>query len=306
MRFSAYKSTEPVLILNGSPRELELLDLLRRYDILPSDFIYKATGNYHATRTLLTRLTKGGYIGFPELPYQEKLAYIPRNSNYVYELKAKGKALLALKNCWRDRSRGNDHFKHKLLRSKAEFALDHCALRILYPEDILAHPNCPQSTRNERYPWHITASKPSLAPDITRGFEYQGSYAFLHVEVDRGTEPEETENERQSICRKLERYQSYLENRVYYKRYGLTGAPTVLFLTISDLRKEQIKRHAKKYSHPRFAFACVPDLKPDTQLLSTWEALEGTINLMELLNGHAESTRPRREAREDRAGAGDY
>src|ERR1051326_1713066 len=84
MRHSAYKIQKPILTLRGTPKELEILELLWRYDLLPSDFIYHATANYHATRTLLTKLAKGGYIGLPDLPYQEKLAYIPRNSNYVY------------------------------------------------------------------------------------------------------------------------------------------------------------------------------------------------------------------------------
>jgi len=295
MRHSAYKIVEPILTLNGSPRELELLDLLRRYDLLPSDFIYKATGNYHATRTLLTRLTKGGYIGFPNLPHQEKLAYIPRNANYVYELKPKGAALLALKDRWRARTRGNDHFKHKLLRSMVEFSLDHAGLRTLFPEDILAHPNCPRETREDPFPWRITGSRPLLAPDITRGFAHNGGFAFLHVEVDRGTEPEETQNERQSICAKLSRYQTYLTEKVYFKRYGLTGAPTVLFLTINNNRKERIKKHARKYPHARFAFTCVPDFDADTQLLTTWETLEGSVNLMQILgadNGYGPSTSP--------------
>src|SRR5690349_7627063 len=133
MRHSAYKITEPTLSLNGSGRELEILDLLQRYDLLPSDFIYQATGNYEGIRKTLRRLAKGCYVGFPDFATrEEKLAHIPRNRNYVYELKDRGSALLGARRI--KRVRGNDHFKHKLLRSKVEFLLDRDIVQSITPE----------------------------------------------------------------------------------------------------------------------------------------------------------------------------
>src|SRR5207244_2199676 len=121
----------------GLKRELDILKLLARYDLLPSSFIQHELGNYEATKRALRNLTKGHYIGLPDLPRDEKLAYIPRNTFYVYELKPRGRALLAKLGDIYTQG-GNDHYKHRLLRSEIEFLLDSAPFVVRGPDAILA------------------------------------------------------------------------------------------------------------------------------------------------------------------------
>jgi hypothetical protein len=81
-RHSAYKTNgTPAYDTAGSARELDILKLLARYDLLPSSFIYHALGKYQGTRKALTLLAKGHYIGLPDLPRDERGRLLPAQAS---------------------------------------------------------------------------------------------------------------------------------------------------------------------------------------------------------------------------------
>lgn len=296
-RHSAYKTEgKPTYTTVGKPRELEILKLLARYDLLPSAFVYHALDNYQATRAALTALAKGHYIGLPDLPREEKLAYIPRNGFYVFELKPRGRVLLA-KHGDIFTQGGNDHYKHRLLRSQIEYLLDRAPapLSVKGPTDILSHASCPSATKDLPYPFRIPP-KPSLEPDITRGFGYEGNYLFLHIEVDRGTEPVMSLNARQSLKSKVARYTQYFKSRAYQSHFGFVVAPSVLFITTrenTDTMRELLK--GSEYAR-RFLFTTITTKPlPTTDLFAPWQGASGAFDLRETLKGvargHAQESR---------------
>jgi hypothetical protein len=281
-RSSAYKDHgTPTYTTAGTPREIEILKLLARYDLLPSSFIYHALGKRQSIRDYLLALRQGHYIGLPDLPRDEKLAYIPRNSHYVYELKPRGRALLA-KHGRVTIQGGNDHYKHRLLRSEIEYLLDRAPLSVKGPADILSHRACPKATRDAPYPFRIPL-KPSLEPDITRGFGNGENYIFLHIEVDRGTEPLISANTRQSIKSKVERYVEYM-NGYYERHFGFVVPPSVLFITTrqnTDQLLEALKEFSGKKAK-RFYVTTIPEKPlPTTNLFVPWQGIDGTLDLME-------------------------
>lgn len=303
-RHSAYKAIgKPTYSTAGNAREMEILKLLSRYDVLPSDFIYHGLDNYQATRATLTKLDAGHYIGFPDLEPEEKLAYIPRNDFYVYELKPRGKALLARDGIFA-KVGGNDHFLHKLLRSEVEYLLDRAPVVVKGPDDILTHPQCPRATREMAYPFRVPP-KPALEPDITRGFAAGDSALFVHVEIDRGTEPKRSFQARQSLSGKITRYRQYFEGEHYKKHFGFPYAPSVLIATTrnTDDLPALIEEFAGDWKR-RFFFTSVA-LKPlpTDNLFVPWQSADGTLDLLELLNVRHEKSGARERTGERNTGA---
>ncbi|MDR6305232.1 hypothetical protein GGQ85_002952 [Nitrobacter vulgaris] len=282
-RHSNYRTTgKPEYTTAGNEREISILKLLARYDLLPSRYVYHALGKYHGTRKALTLLSKGHYIGFPDLPREEKLAYIPRNGFGVFELKPRGRMLLA-KHGDVYAHGGNDHFKHRLLRSEIEYLLDRAPFQVKGPEHILADNRCPESTRDASYPFRI--EHPKLEPDITRGFSDGSRTIFAHIEVDRGTEPVVSQNARQSLKSKVERYAEYFRTGAYKSRFGFEVAPSVAFMTTRPDTASLIDLFPEKGKTRFYALSINPKLLPTDNLIVPWQGKDGTLNLMELLGG---------------------
>lgn len=310
-RHSAYRAYgRPTYSTAGKQRELNVLKLLARYDLLPSSFIQHQLGNYEATKQTLRNLVKGHYIGLPDIEEtgdketdrRAKLAYIPRNAFYVYELKPRGKALLVLQGTF-PKAGGNDHFKHRLLRSKLEYLLDRVPepLVVRTDDDILRHNQCPPATRKLPYPFRIPPA-PALEPDITRGFGDGENFVFLHIEVDRGTEPKRSLKARQSLSGKIERYVQYFTQKAHETHFGLRYAPSVLIMTTrnTDGLADLLRECAGAWAH-RFFFIDIPlNILPTTNLFVPWQGVDGTLDLMEKFNGLPEESRPR-----ERTGQGD-
>ena len=301
-RHSAYKTAgAPTYTTGGSEREIAILRLLARYDLLPSDFIYHALGKYEATRKALTLLAKGHYIGLPDLSFEEKLVYIPRNGYYVFEIKPRGRALLAK---YGDifLATANDHYKHRLLRSQIEFLFDRGPFIVKRPEDILADKRCPDSTRDAAYPFRI--ERPKLEPDITRGFEDQEHTLFVHIEVDRGTEPVASKKDRQNLKSKVDRYAEYFAIESYKTHFGFVYPPSVLFITTRPNIDALVALFPEKWRKRFYALSIDPKLLPTSNLIVPWQGVDGTLNLMELLHERPREGREGGAALEGDTGAG--
>jgi hypothetical protein len=300
-------------------RELAILDIFNNYDLVRSSWVYALTENYQSSRACLTKLDAGHYIGLPEVSDLEeensrraKLLLFPRNRHYPRALKDRGRKRLREEGRL-IRKRGVDPIKHMLMRSDVEISIDVGArqhgLRIVGSDDILNHKNCPKETRLSRNPWRIS-NKPAIVPDITRGFSYDGNFAFVHIEVDRGTENltvgehDEADKERQSLKTKIIKYEQYLTSQGYYQRYGIPpeAAPTILIVTLKtekEQRKEHIKQLVRDFApdwQHRFAFTSVAkNPEPTGYMLEPWETTTGTMDIIDIIGGTRGQTRDSEE-----------
>jgi hypothetical protein len=193
---------------------------------------------------------------------------------------------------------GNDHFKHRLLRSEIEFMLDRAPFQVKGPEHILADNRCPESTRCASYPFRI--EHPKLEPDITRGFSDGRRTIFVHVEVDRGTEPVVSQNARQSLKSKVERYAEYFRTGAYRAHFGFEVAPSVVFMTTRPDTSSLIDLFPEKGKTRFYALSINPKLLPTDDLIVPWQGKGGTLDLTDILERKTDG-QPREGAAGDAA-----
>jgi hypothetical protein len=253
--------------VHGSASQLAVLDLLYRYDCLPSSYIRAALPSHSYAQKVINLLNQEGYIGIFEASRDH---FNARYRERIFEIRPKGLAMLGRKR----RPGHDDHFKHKFMRSVIQFSFDLAPLVI--PElrkhelsEILEHPSCPSATTVEKFPSHIPLPGSVLKPDADLfGYEYQGkAFMFFHgFEADRETEPLTTQGRRQNIRDKIRRYAQYLSARGYLTRYGLKTC-TILFVTVSDAHVQAmlkiVEQECPPEIAPRFAFTAIPDFMDD-------------------------------------------
>jgi len=281
-KYSSYRHQHPTYTV--TERSLEgadgnVLRFHQRYEVVPSNFLYHLFGRQYM-RDVSLNLRKGTYIGFPDVPIEERAMRLPRNAHYLTTLKPRGEAIVG------EPPRDNDQLPHKTLRCKCEILLDHGPFSVRLPQDILAHKDCPPATRKLKSPFSIPLS-PRLRPDITRGFSNGEDTVFVHIEVDRATERMSERDEGSSIEDKIIRYVEYLDHDIWKSHFGFRVPPSVLFLTTrQDTRKLEalIRQHAKNW-YDRFYWLSIPRKPlPTHDLFVPWQGVDGTLDLKELLN----------------------
>lgn len=298
--------------VTGRGKQLELLDALQTYEVLPTSYLHHLLG-YQYGRDLIRLLNGEGYIRIPEGAGRILDA---RTREACWELTDKGRLLLASHERFRHEPRGDDQFSHKYLRSIIQFSFDQAPREIPNLKkravvDILAHPNCPpalvkeaQEGNNVSYiPLKDTYVKPD-APLF--GFEYakpdgKKRTLYLHgFEADRGTQPL-TGFDRQTIQRKVKHYCEYLKGPrpLFNTRYGLMNC-LIAFVCVDAHRAasilDVIEREAKDLSHkfivkvtkPFESRSPVPP--PDGHMVTQdWMQAGGkTFNIMDVLKGPAD------------------
>ena len=290
-RHSAFKiKGYPSYSVAGEGKQLLVLDLLQRYDLLPSTLLRKAVGSQKYGEEVLTKLSKGHYIGLPP----ELLPPNPpqRNRTYPYKLYDRGKALLEREGLWLDRPQGNDHHTHKLLRSQVQYAFDHPhGLRLITEANILADDRCPPETRELKNPSYFNIRNYEVQPDgPIFGYEMSGVFIFFHgFEADNGNEPitemRSDPYKRVTIEQKFRHYTQYLDERMHLSLYGLgkVYVPFVLkpglearMLSMIELLRRKYPQHQDRFLFTTFT----PDL-----VRATWHTTKGEFNIIEKLKG---------------------
>jgi hypothetical protein len=266
-RRSPFKK-RPFGTVKGTTRQLDLLDLLQTYELLPADYLMAAYDKPEGAQRLITLLNHNGYIGIVEASTRHMRVY---NRPKVYELTPKGIQLLKDKDRWRDRVWERDHFLHKFLRTLVQFSFDIApkevpGLTLRTLEDILAHPRCPDATRHEERPSYFVAAGHQIRPDGELfGYELNRRYFYLHGhEDDRGTETRGRSNiyGKKTITAMIRGYAEYLDQGMYQTRYGIRNVSIpIICTTYPDLLAifEVIKREVPSEQWPRFLGKVIPD-----------------------------------------------
>ncbi len=314
-RHSAIHPAElPTQRLSGTDKELEILDLLQRFDVLPSHYIQAWLGNTYSTRFYLTQLMEGHYahllrgkgVDCPTCgrrhPFSEDAwDYTKRrNVHYPLALWSRGEALLAKCGMWVDRPRDSDPFDHKMFRCVVQFSFAFGAreLGITYGtlDDVLKHPSCHwKPTAKDTDPRHIPVKNMSaLVPDDF--VKLQGESAFFaHIEIDNGTETQSGHGT--TIEDKVERFAAYIEHRDFMHRYGLPKIAVLFFFNQEGRLKtflDVVKKVCRKQDvAQRFAGMYVPNFRksfppPTGWALGTYQRVGEPLNIMEIVNAKRE------------------
>lgn len=296
--------------VTGRGKQLDLLDALQTYEVLPGSYLHHLFG-FQYGRDLIRLLNGEGYIRIPEGAGRILDA---RNRKACWELTDKGRLLLAKHERYRGDPKGDDQFAHKYLRSIIQFSFDQAEreipnLRKRTLADILAHAKCPEPVKKEAGEGHNVSYIPLrdtyIKPDAPLfGFEYikpdgKKRTFYLHgFEADRGTQPL-TGFDRQTIQRKVRHYVEYVKGPqpLYRTRYGLSNC--IVAFVCADAHRaasilDVIELEAKDLAHkfivkvttPFESSAPVPP--PDGHMVTEdWLQAGGkTLNIMEILNGH--------------------
>ncbi|MFN3658188.1 MAG: hypothetical protein ACK4UO_13105 [Pseudolabrys sp.] len=316
-------SDQPTYHTDGTKAELEVLDLLQRYDCLPSHYIRIATGSELYTRAVISRLAAGHYIGLPlgrgGRGISKEAREFARKHTVFFPLAiwSRGEALLRKHGKFLERAKDGDHFDHKVARSVVDFSFDFAprvfnGLRIKPQHEIIAHPDCAAEVRTDPKPQSFKLSDGRrVVPDgPLRGLEYtygtKTANLFYFLEVDNGTEPGESKDtERQSINRKVENYREFFHRKIFNTRYGLPNM--TVFFVFNDARRVEtaldiVARKCSPAIAQRFAMKSISNFRtaypPATahMVAEPWRRVGESLDIMQTLTATVESKHGR-EAR---------
>jgi hypothetical protein len=245
-----------------TPRDVEILRLLKRYRYLRSSFLHALVGGKSQKR-FIERLGhlyhEGGYVDRPAQQWQAINArYMPA----VYELGQAGERLLEALDGESIRSqlarKGRQgavrQFQHDLMICDIIASIEvgtrsTTGVRLVSWDEIMASPKMPRATREAPNPFAMPVSitytcpdnahpqrweKP-LIPDALFGIEYASRYSktyrFFALEADRNTEPVVRGSPVQtSYLRKILQYRALAAGEVHRSHFGL---PNLLVLTVT-------------------------------------------------------------------------
>jgi len=239
-----------------TPRDAEILRLLRRHRFLRSNHIAALLGD--SRQQLLRRLQKLYHHGYVERPLCQ-LDYFRRGGSLamVYGLGNRGAAvLLRTENSvpvrlnWniRNRSATRLFLDHALMISEILVALETACrargdVRLRHAEELV------HSERDDTARWSVTArgaEHTTVIPDAVFALERaqaDGSTdtVLYCLEADRGTMPVQSANEhRTSIARKLTAYEMSWRTNIFRQRFNASRVQ-VLTVTTSTARLDSIK-----------------------------------------------------------------
>ena len=312
-----YPTERPTLDLSGTGTELEILDLLQRFDVLPSHYIYAWVGRAPVTRWRLTRLMRGHYIGLLQgkdkfgLSEDARLYARLRNVHYPLSIWPRGKALLAKRGLWIERERAGDQFDHKMFRSIVDWSFAFAAKQKRLTYETLGDIRMPPVEK----PTHIPVPAMSdLVPDSFVKLEGKSNF-FAHIEIDNNTETQFAAAEN-SIQGKVKRYAEYVRRRAFVTRYDLPKVTILFFFnktgrvkTFLDVVKKTVP---ERDVQQRFAALYVPDFResfppPTGWALQPYERVGEPLNILEIVNAERKSAKNLRASghhQEGRGGAG--
>jgi hypothetical protein len=213
-------------------RELSWLAHINRHGPQPSTALYDLTATTHRCRDTslrsLQRLRAGGILGLP--PQQRAIAHADFHP-YIYDITPLGRAYLENADRLEAAIRPTGHWWHSYGVGALTSTIDRMGAKngITY---IPAHQILAQVDRLVTLP---TAHGPVI-PDQLFALNYGGGFRAFLLEHDRGTEPLVSKAARESLQRKLVRYEALVASDGIRRHYGLTCPVALLFTFTSKLR----------------------------------------------------------------------
>lgn len=283
-----------------------IFEAINRHGPLPTHYLYQFTKHLRRDYThLQNRLTEfyNGDGSGPLLsrPHQQFAGFQARYQHTVYDLAPRARVLLAERGITsRDAPRRAASFLHQLMQAcigaTFELVAPSKGLRYIPRREILAHPRCPEETRNALNPLAIPISgrvQKTLIPDDLFGIEYPNvGFRFFAVEADRNTESIERKNLSQSAFgQKIAGYVDILHNQSYRGHWGVPNFH-ILTITTNATHVRNLLAHVQRHVEPkyamRFAFKCeqffgdnwsVPKVMLSKLVEEPWHSIDGYKNI---------------------------
>lgn len=214
---------------HGQQRALEFFS---RYELGVSSFIRAFYGSESAGERIITELKKNGLIKLADYLHPKKFnrerVYVPTAKAATFKTMAKGYS---------------DKFPEKVIKEMLRFSFnaavkEHAGLIRREIDDVLALSVCPQDTREMKHPEHIFLGKEHVRPDIPiSGYKYDKRTFYFVVEIDRATEPGESDdpNRHKTIRSMVRQYRDIIKNEIFRTQYGVSNFQ-IIFATISPHR----------------------------------------------------------------------
>ncbi len=299
-RRSIFKAQSRKQFVALEARDLAVFEVLSRYRYLTRDFVFALLpagirGGAYGFRNRFTVLHHEGYLSCPRQQFSAIGAHYRKA---VYELGKKGAEAIGA-----SRSSYNGSFPHELMvnfvRGLIEISINaNPQLRLITFEELLAHPNCPSTTREMKRPETLPLSKGEITADwkpfgIERTLP-DGSKRRVFCpgfEADCGTEAiQRTVLKGSSIYKKLIDYNEVIEGRIHERHFGVHSF-LVPFVTTSKVRMHNMIAKTKIAGRPEhFVFTYlegfndyerVPEPHPNF-LTMNWDSHPGPFSFASL------------------------
>jgi hypothetical protein len=243
------------IVIEITPRDVRIFQLLQRYRYLPSNFITALIGGSH--RYLIKRLGELYHAGYLNRPEQQWHAINARYKPAVYELDAAAEAVLRELGLQRYHQAGRGrHFHHELMvcliTASIELGCRAHNLQFVSWEQILDHERTPEATKSSPAPFNIPVSMSGnarlLRPD-GRPFALRAdtSLCFPGFEADRATEPLEPMSieRRTNIEMKFRLYLEIARAGIYRSHFGFPNMIVPIITTAERRMCNMMKLLAK-------------------------------------------------------------
>jgi hypothetical protein len=244
-RRSIFKAQSRKQFVALEPRDLAVFEVLTRYRYLTRDFIHallpaEIRGGEFGFRNRFVTLHHEGFLSCPR---QQFSAVGAHHRKAVYELGHRGAQAIGA-----PRTSYNGSFPHELMvnfvRALIEIGVNaNPEFRLISFEELLAHPNCPSSTRERRHPETLPLSRGEITADW-QPFGIERTLPDGHkrrifcpgFEADCGTEAiQRAVLKGSSIYRKLVEYNEVIDNKIHERHFGVHSF-LVPFVTTSKVR----------------------------------------------------------------------
>lgn len=272
LRYNDVRGTLKPVKTRVTPAMLDILDLLQDYDVLPSSYILAAFPSPYATKNNLTPMKKAHLIGIPS-GYEHSNALYRIRPLAVFPL---GYRLLKEHNRYRERVKGNDHFKHQLFRNVVKYSRDRASsidgITFVAPPDMSSIPTGDSFIEPDAV-WSIRYAHP-------KGTAAQMTFV---EEEDRGTYPARGKSAKRhkSLRKMICTYRDLFAADAFEKQYGVRAISVLIHTTSQarlnttfDIIKEEctdadIARRFMGKAFPDFINADHPEFPPATAHLIT-------------------------------------
>jgi Replication-relaxation len=232
-------------------RDLEWLSFLHRHGgRLPTSYLHESSKHTHKCRYRAQIRLRDLFneMKLIDRPFQQFETLDPRYNELVHEVSPKGLAVLKDENLYSDYAptmRGS--FKHQVMLScvSASFELNARQYGFVYtPQHVLLE----RLGKDHK----IELAKDVFTPDEVFMLSKDGKNLLIFLEIDRGTEPTESDNKRRkSWTRSVAQYREFIGHKQYKSRFGVDCGALLMVVTVSAAKQAGIlDAVAKEFDGP--------------------------------------------------------
>lgn len=222
-----------------TPRDIAWLSFLHRHGgRLPTSYIHDLTKAEFTCFEKTSRRLKNLYheLRLIDRPFQQFETLDPRRNELVHEASPTGLELLKEEGLYSDYAPSpKGAFKHQLMLScvSASFELNARAKGYAYT---------PQHKVLERlgHDHTIDIDGDKFVPDEVFMLNIDGKELLIFLEIDRGTEPTESEAKRKSWKQSIGQYRKLIGHKLYKERFDVTCGALLMVVTISPAKQAGI------------------------------------------------------------------